>query len=54
MKTSNYKGVSWSKNNNKWKAQTRHKGKVHHICYSDTEIEARNRYQEKRKQLTKN
>lgn len=51
--TSQYKGVSWSKHNKRWKVQTRHQNKVHHICYSDDETEAYKRYLEKRKQLTK-
>jgi hypothetical protein len=43
--TSNFKGVSYSKHNRKWKAQIRINGKVQHICYSHSEIEASNRYQ---------
>ena len=44
--TSKIKGVSFSKHNRKWKAQIRIDGRVQHICYSDNEIEAGNRYQE--------
>jgi hypothetical protein len=47
--TSNFKGVSYSKHNRKWKAQIRINGKVKHICYSDSEQEASNRYQELKK-----
>lgn len=45
-KKSIYKGVSWSKGNEKWKAQIRIKGKVTHICYCSNEKEAAIRYKE--------
>jgi hypothetical protein len=51
--TSKLKGVSWSKGNRKWKAQIKKDGKMRHICYSTSEQEASNRYQEMKLKLNK-
>ena len=43
-KTSEYKGVCWSKAGNKWRAQYTHKGKVHYLGLYETEEEAAEAY----------
>jgi hypothetical protein len=41
-KSSQYSGVSWQKDRNKWKSQIYHNGKVFHLGRFDTEEEAHN------------
>ena len=41
-----YKGVSFSKENKKWKAQIKARRKIKHLGYFDTEIEAAQAYNE--------
>lgn len=43
-KTSQYKGVSWRKESNRWKAAYRFKGKKFDLGYYDTELEAAEAY----------
>lgn len=43
-KTSSHKGVCWDKKGKKWKAQYQYKGKVYHVGYYDTELEAAKAY----------
>ena len=47
MKTSKYIGVTWKKQNKKWRAQIKTNGVPEHIGYFDTETEAAIAYQEK-------
>jgi hypothetical protein len=42
--SSKYRGVSWDKNKNKWKAQLRYDGKQHNIGYFEGEEEAARAY----------
>ena len=45
--TSQYKGVSWNKQRNKWRAQIRINGKSKHIGYYTNELEASIEYDKK-------
>ena len=47
IQTSSYKGVSWHKQSNKWKASIYINGKTKHIGHFNTELEAHNSYQNK-------
>ena len=49
--TSQFKGVSWSKGNKKWRAQIKINGVQKHICYSSDEKEASRRYNEIKQKL---
>jgi hypothetical protein len=49
--TSQYKGTTWDKHSNKWKAQIRHNGKLIHLGLFDTEADAHRAYCEKAKEL---
>ena len=51
--TSKYVGVSWSKQNKKWKAQIRVDGKQIYIGHFTNEIDAHNAYQKKLKEISK-
>jgi len=44
VNTSGYKGVSWSKEKNKWRAQAGLKGKQHNLGYYDTPEQAARAY----------
>lgn len=44
FKTSIFKGVSWHKSAKKWRAQIRVKGRLLHIGYSSSEVEAAEAY----------
>jgi hypothetical protein len=45
--TSKFKGICWSKNAKKWRAQIKVDGKTKHIGYFDSEVNAANAYDEK-------
>jgi len=49
--TSKYKGVCLFKRDGTWKAQIRHNGKCLFLGYYDTELEAKNAYDKKAKEL---
>ena len=50
-KTSRYKGVSWEKRRQKWKARINKDGKYHWLGYFDDEEDAAQRYDEKALEL---
>jgi hypothetical protein len=50
-KSSIYTGVSWYKNNKRWKSQIQKNGKIKHLGYFQTEHEAHLTYE---KELQKN
>lgn len=52
-KTSSHKGVSWGKQNKKWKAQYTHKSKLYHVGYYTTEEEAAEAYRKATEHLHK-
>jgi hypothetical protein len=49
--TSGYKGVSWDKQKNKWRAKITHQGKTRHIGLYDNKHEAAIAYNEEAKEL---
>ena len=49
--SSQYVGVCWEKNINKWKSNIYYNGKLKHLGYFDSEIDASNAYQNKLKEI---
>ena len=50
---SKYRGVSWSKSNNKWRASIMYNGISYYLGFFDSEIDAENAYESKKQEYEK-